>query len=96
MMANERPTIYAGICNNLVRRVWEHKNNLNPKSFSARYKLHKLVYFEFFLDARLAIIREKQIKNLSRKQKIELVSKANPTFRDLFYKISDQIPDKPE
>jgi putative endonuclease len=96
MMANERPTLYAGMCNNLVRRVWEHKHKVNPTSFTARYNLNKLVYYELFKDARLAIIREKQIKNLSREKKIKLITEVNPTFKDLHSEITGQIPDKPE
>jgi putative endonuclease len=96
IMANERPTLYAGMCNNLIRRVWEHKHNMSPKSFTARYKLDKLVYYEFYSEARLAIIREKQMKNLSREEKIKLISESNPTFNDLYPEITGQIPDKPE
>ena len=96
IMANKRPTLYTGVCNNLFRRVWEHKSNFNPKSFTARYNLHNLVYYEFFSDIRLAIIREKQIKNLNRKEKLELISSVNPTFKDLFVALTSQIPDKPE
>jgi putative endonuclease len=96
IMANERPTLYASLCNNLLRRVWEHKHKLNPKSFTARYNLNKLVYYEFFRDVRLAIISEKQIKNLNREEKIKLIQEQNPTFKDLYDKVTGQIPDKPE
>ena len=96
IMANKRPTLYVGMCNNLLRRVWEYKNNSNPRSFTSRYRLNKLVYYEFFTDARLAIIREKQLKNFSRKEKIDLIRKTNPTFKDLYNEIIGQIPDKPE
>lgn len=95
-MANERPTLYAGMCNNLARRIWEHKHKVNPTSFTARYNLNKLVYYEFFREARLAIIREKQIKNLSREEKIKLIEEMNPTFKDLYREITGQIPDKLE
>lgn len=96
IMANERPTLYVGMCNNLIRRIWEHKYKVNPKSFTARYNLNKLVYYEFFIDVRLAIIREKQIKNLSREEKIKLLKEQNPTFKDLYDEVTGQIPDKPE
>lgn len=87
IMANNRPTLYTGVTNNLVKRVCEHKNNLN-EGFTSKYKLHKLVYYEALPSIELAIVREKQIKDMNRVDKMELVTKSNPNFEDLYNRIT--------
>ena len=77
-------TIYTGVTNDLERRLWEHRNDLDPKSFTARYQVHKLVYFEETTDIDAALNREKQIKSWSRKRKNQLVEGMNPHWADLF------------
>ena len=90
-MANARPTLYTGVTNNLVRREYEHKNGL-IKGFTSRYNLHKLVYYETFDTIEQAIIREKQIKDMNRVDKLEIIRKFNPNFKDLY----NEILGKPE
>ena len=90
-MSNDRPTLYTGVTNNLIRRVYEHKNNF-IKGFTSKYNLHKLVYYEYFDSIKQAIIREKQIKDMNRIDKLKLIQKFNSCFKDLYA----QILDKPE
>ena len=82
-----RTVLYTGITNNLVRRIYEHKNNL-ADGFSKKYFLHDLLYYEMFEDSLSAIQREKQIKGGSRKKKIDLITKDNSEYKDLFDEIA--------
>lgn len=87
IMANSRPTLYTGVTSNLINRVYQHKNNL-VKGFTAKYNLHKLVYYGSFDTIEQAIIREKQIKDMNRQDKLAMIEKFNPTFQDLYNKIT--------
>ena len=85
ILANDtNVTIYTGVTNDLLRRVYEHRNGFDPNGFTARDKVHKLVYFEDTSDVTAAIEREKQIKGWNRKRKNKLVESINPTWRDLY------------
>ena len=80
-MANNHNTVlYVGVTNNLERRVWEHKNKVNKKSFTYKCNCHKLVYYEVFANIEYAIVREKQLKNWKREWKNELINKQNPEW----------------
>ena len=80
-------TVYVGVTRNLLKRVYEHKHKLDPNSFTARYHIHKLVYFETTSDVHSAIEREKQIKSWSRARKNQLVDGINPRWEDLYGKL---------
>jgi putative endonuclease len=82
ILANRSKTLYAGVTNNLRRRVWEHKFG-NGSEFCKRYKIDRLVYYESFDDVRNAIDREKRIKGWLRSKKIQLIVSVNPAWRDL-------------
>ena len=74
---------YTGVTNNLLNRNSDHKNKENKNSFTAKYNVDKLVYYETFNSIYDAITREKQIKAGSRKKKIALINEMNPNWRDL-------------
>jgi putative endonuclease len=82
-------TLYIGVTSNLPQRIVEHKEKRYQGSFSARYNLDKLVYYEAFQMIGDAIGREKQLKAGSRKAKIELIISINPNWLDLFDEIAD-------
>ena len=91
-MANEsNSTIYVGVTNNLLRRVYEHKNSLDKHSFTSRYKTYKLVYYEYTGDVKTAIEREKQIKGWNRQKKNKIISAKNPHWKDLYEEIKDSF-----
>jgi putative endonuclease len=76
-------TLYVGVTSRLQARVYEHKNDVYPRSFTSRYKLYKLVYYHGYNTIDEAILVEKQIKGGSRKKKIELIESMNPEWLDL-------------
>ena len=87
---NTNTTLYTGVTNNLLRRVYEHRSNTLPNSFTARYTVHKLVFFEETSDVRSAIEREKQIKSWNRKRKNKLIELNNPQWRGLYPELTGE------
>jgi putative endonuclease len=84
LLASKRNgTLYVGVTNDLVRRVWEHKSDF-VKGFTKKYQVHQLVWFEATENVEAAIIREKQIKKWNRAWKLELIEKMNPEWKDLY------------
>ncbi|MEK6691687.1 MAG: GIY-YIG nuclease family protein [Nitrospirota bacterium] len=84
MLCNKRNgTLYTGITSDIIKRVYEHKNNL-AKGFTKKYKIHNLVWYEMHKTAETAIIREKQIKKWKRRWKLELIENHNPEWNDLY------------
>jgi putative endonuclease len=83
MASGRRGTIYIGVTSDLPSRVIQHKEHHFPGSFTDRYNVNQLVWFETHEGAETAIRREKQIKEWRRAWKVELIQKTNPTWRDL-------------
>jgi putative endonuclease len=89
IMTNAHHTVlYCGATNDLHRRVQEHKNGAYASSFTLRYNINKLVYFEIFSFAADAFAREKQVKAGSRKKKTDLIESINPEWQDLVHKLT--------
>lgn len=89
ILASETKTLYIWVTSNLIKRIQEHRIEVNKKSFSSNYRTKRLVYFEETSDINSAIEREKQLKNWHRQWKINLITEANPAWEDLYYKIID-------
>ena len=79
-------TLYIGVTSNLIKRIWEHKNKF-VNSFSEKYNLHKLVYYEQFEDMYSAICREMRLKKYKREWKQDLVNEMNPSWKDQYHEI---------
>jgi putative endonuclease len=82
ILASRSHTLYIGVTNNLRRRLHEHREG-TADNFTAKYKIHRLVYFERFQYINNAIAREKYLKHFTRKEKIALIEANNPTWEDL-------------
>jgi putative endonuclease len=84
ILTNPHHTVlYTGVTNNLLRRIYEHREKLIP-GFTTRYDVSKLVFYQTSSDVRESIAREKQIKAGSRAKKIALIEAMNPEWRDLY------------
>jgi putative endonuclease len=89
ILASQRyGTLYIGVTTDLVKRVWEHRNEFFSASFTGCYNVKTLVWYEAHPDIVAAIQREKQLKHWQRKWKIQLISKENPLWRDLYCDIA--------
>jgi putative endonuclease len=84
IMASKRNgTLYIGVTNDLIRRTFEHKNDL-MEGFTKKYKVHSLVFFEECSNVESVIMREKQLKKWNRAWKLRLIEQTNPQWRDLY------------
>lgn len=87
ILTNKNNTVlYVGVTGNLEQRIWQHRTGKFPGSFTSKYQVIKLVYYEEFLSIEDAITRENQLKAGSRQKKIDLINERNPEWRDLFGK----------
>lgn len=84
ILASQRNgTLYIGVTSDLIKRIWEHKNKVVP-GFTEQYGVDKLVYFEQYEDAEMAMHREKRLKEWKRQWKLALIEKNNPEWNDLY------------
>jgi putative endonuclease len=80
-------TLYIGVTNSMIRRIYEHKHDL-VDGFTKKYSVHNLVYYETYDNINTAISREKEMKKWRRKDKIDLIEKENPNWRDLYEELN--------
>lgn len=87
LASRQNGTLYIGVTSDLVKRVWEHKNDVLD-GFTKKYRVHRLVYYETYLDMLAAIGREKQLKKWNRAWKLDLIEEKNPDWKDLWDEIT--------
>jgi putative endonuclease len=83
LASDQNGTLYVGVTSDLIKRVWEHKNDL-VHGFTRRYSVHDLVWYEMHDSMESAIAREKAIKEWKRHWKLELIERENPEWKDLY------------
>jgi putative endonuclease len=86
MASNRNGTLYIGVTSDLVKRIWEHKNNM-VEGFTKRYGVHHLVWYELHGSMESAIQREKRLKDWKRVWKLQLIERTNPDWQDLYQMI---------
>lgn len=87
ILASQRNgTLYIGVTSDLIKRIWQHKNNI-VEGFSQKYHVHLLVYYELLESMDAAILREGQLKKWNRAWKLRLIEASNPLWRDLYNEI---------
>ncbi|MCR4263881.1 MAG: GIY-YIG nuclease family protein [Candidatus Roizmanbacteria bacterium] len=86
LASSKNGTLYIGVTSNLIKRVWQHKNNI-AEGFTKKYSIHQLVYFEKYENIEDAIKREKQLKKWNRNWKVVLIEKVNQNWNDLYIEI---------
>ena len=83
LASSKHGTLYVGVTSDIIKRIWEHKNN-STESFTKRYEIHTLVWYEQHETMESAIAREKAIKEWKRQWKIDLIERSNPEWNDLY------------
>jgi putative endonuclease len=86
LASHRNGTLYIGITSDLVKRIWQHKNEV-AEGYTKEYQVKRLVYFETYKDVNEAIVREKRLKHWNRKWKLALIEKDNPNWNDLYDEI---------
>ena len=90
MASKRNGTLYIGVTNDIIKRVYQHKND-EVEGFTAKYKVHRLVWYESCEDVREAIAREKQLKKWNRKWKLAFIEKSNPQWQDLYHEMTGSL-----